>query len=124
MKHLFLLLFFLLGVTFFSPVFAGNNGEEDSEEIPLEIINPGSVGAGNSKVPYRPLIAFLEGHTLTIPSFEDDLTFQVLSAGVVVYSEYVSARTCQILLPTTLFGSYEIRLLMGTYYFRGYITLY
>ena len=60
MKHLFLLLFFLLGVTFFSPVFAGNNGEEEGEEIPLEIINPGSVGAGNSKVPYRPLIAFLD----------------------------------------------------------------
>ena len=59
MKHLLLLLFFLLGVTFFSPVFA-NNGEEDSEEIPLEIINPGSVWAGNSKVPYRPLIAFLD----------------------------------------------------------------
>ena len=43
--------------------------------------------------------------------------------GVVVYTTYVPAGTTMIVLPSTLSGDFEIRLVGDTYYYRGYITL-
>ena len=61
---------------------------------------------------------------LSMPTFEDDFTLELLDEdGVVVYSVYVPAGTTLIVLPSTLSGDFELRLVADTYYYRGYITL-
>lgn len=63
-------------------------------------------------------------YTLTMPAFEDDFTLVLLDEdGVVVYTTYVPAGTTMIVLPSTLSGDFELRLVGDTYYYRGYISL-
>jgi hypothetical protein len=63
---------------------------------------------------------------LTLPGFEDDYTLELRDEdGTMVYSIYLSAGTTQVVLPSTLSGEYELRLIpfSATYYYRGYILL-
>ena len=94
-----------------------------ADDVPLEIIDEKPAGGGNTKSQPLPLIVTLEGHTLTIPSSGVDYVFQVLSPNGIEYSVYVPAGTTTIIIPASLSGSYEIRLVADTYYYRGYVTL-
>ena len=93
-------------------------------QVPMHIIKEGSVGNGNTLAPPRPWYITQDDYVLTLPAFEDDFTLELLDEdGVFVYSVYVPAGTTQIVLPSTLSGDFELRLLADTYYYRGYISL-
>lgn len=95
-----------------------------AQQIPMQIINQSSSDGGNMLAPPRPWYITQNDYTLTLPAFEDDFTLVLLDEdGVVVYTAYVPAGTTMIVLPSTLSGDFEIRLVGDTYYYRGYITL-
>lgn len=117
-KKLFLAIAFW-GGALFSPLMA-------QENIPMQIIDERPAGSGNTLAPPRPWYIIQNGYTLTIPAFEDDFTLELLNEnGVVVYSAYVPAGTILIVLPSSLLGDFEIRLvpILSTYYYRGYLIL-
>ena len=116
MRKFLLILCILLG----GPI---NLHAGDSDEILMEIVKEKEVGGGNTKSQPLPLIVTLEGHTLTMPPSGADYVFQVLSSYGIEYSVYVPAGTTTINIPASLAGSYEIRLVADTYYYRGYVTL-
>ena len=94
------------------------------QEIPMQIIDPSGPEGGNTLAPPRPWYITQNDYTLTMPAFGVDFTLVLLDEdGVVVYSVYVPAGTTLIVLPSTLSGDFELRLVADTYYHRGYITL-
>ena len=96
-------------------------------QIPMQIINQtGADAGGNTLAPPRPWYITQDENVLTLPAFEDDLTLLLLDEDeTIVYSTYVPAGTTQVILPTTLSGEFELRLIpfLATYYYRGYIIL-
>lgn len=116
MKKLFLAVALLMG--------GGNVYLEASEEIPLEIIDETSVGSGNTKAPARPWYITQDDNVLTLPALADDYTLVLLDEdGDVAYTTFVPAGTTTVVLPSTLSGDFELRLVADTYYYRGYIIL-
>ena len=96
----------------------------DPVQVPMQIIKKDGLGNGSTLAPPRPWYITQDDYTLTMPAFEDDFTLELLDEdGVVVYSVYVPAGTTLIVLPSTLSGDFELRLVADTYYYRGYITL-
>ena len=115
MKKLFLVIVLLSGI--------GINSLW-AQEIPMQIINQSSGSAGPTYAPPRPWYITQNDYTLTLPAFEDDFTLVLLDEdGFVVYSTFVPAGTTMIVLPSTLSGDFEIRLVGDTYYYRGYLSL-
>ena len=118
MKKFLFVAFFLLGGAIISTAFAGR------QNIPMQIINTGALGGGQTYAPPRPWYIIQDDYTLTLPAFEDDYIFELLDEdGDVVYSTFLPSGTTQVILPSTLSGSFEIRLVGDTYYYRGYILL-
>ena len=117
MKKLFLCLILLLGGgTFFNA--------HAQQQIPMHIIDPDGLGGGNTLAPPCPWYIYEDNFVLTLPAFEDDYTLELRDEnGVVVYSVFVPAGTTMVVLPSTLSGSFEIRLVGDSYYYRGYIDL-
>ena len=94
------------------------------EMVGVYIIDPTSDGTGNTKTPIEPLFIDLEENYLTLPVINYGVTLQLLDEdGYVAYSTYVPAGTTVVYLPTTLSGEFEIRLVTGSFYFYGFITL-
>ena len=94
--------------------------------IPMHIINQGPAHGGSTLAPPRPWYITQDDYVLTLPAFENDCTLELRDEdGTVVYSTYVSAGTTTVVLPSTLSGEFELRLVpfSTTYYFRGYIEL-
>ena len=118
MKKTVLLLFLLFGGTSISGVYA-----DDTEDIPLYIIDEGPITSGSTKAPARPLIVTLADGVLALPATPVDYLFQMYDEnGTLVYSTFIPAGSAQIVLPA-MTGNFEIRLVADTYYFKGYITL-
>lgn len=118
MKKFLFMAFFLLGGTIISTAFAGH------QNIPMQIIDKDGVGNGHTYAPPRPWYIIQDDCTLTLPAFEDDYILELLDEdGDVVYSTFLPSGTTQVILPSTLSGSFEIRLVGDTYYYRGYIEL-
>lgn len=96
-------------------------------QISMSIINKGGVDAGgNTLAPPRPWYITQDENVLTLPSFDEAFTLQLLDEDeTVIYSIYIPAGTTQVILPSTLSGGYELRLIPfnATYYFRGYLNL-
>lgn len=115
MKKLFLVIALLSGISINSLW---------AQEIPMQIIKENGPEGGNTLAPPRPWYITQNDYTLTLPAFEDDFTLVLLDEdGVVVYSTFVPAGTTMIVLPSTLSGDFELRLVGDTYYYRGYLTL-
>lgn len=94
------------------------------EQIPMQIIKEGGVENGNTLAPPRPWYITQDDYTLTMPAFEDDFTLELRDENdAVVYTAYVPACSTVIVLPSTLSGDFELRLVSDTYYYRGYIML-
>lgn len=94
------------------------------EQILMHIINPTGPGGGNTLAPARPWYITQDDYVLTLPTFEDDFTLELRDENeVVVYTTYVPAGTTMVVLPSTLSGDFELRLVADTYYYIGYITL-
>ena len=96
------------------------------QQIPMHIIDQSGTSAGNTLAPPRPWYITQDDYVLTMPAFEENLTLQLLDEDeTVVYSTDVPAGTTQVVLPTTLSGEFELRLIPFnvTYYYRGFIVL-
>ena len=116
MKKFLLIIFLMVGAILPQTISA--------QQIPMQIINQSSSDGGNMLAPPRPWYITQNDYTLTLPAFEDDFTLVLLDEdGVVVYTAYVPAGTTIIVLPSTLSGDFEIRLVGDTYYYRGYLSL-
>jgi hypothetical protein len=119
MKKKFLLFILLLEGVAFSNVYAGQQ-----QEIPMQIINTGALGGGHTYAPPRPWYITQDEYTLTLPAFEDDYILELRDEDdEVVYTTFLPSGTTQVILPSTLSGSFEIRLVGDTYYYRGYLEL-
>jgi hypothetical protein len=116
MKKFLLIIFLMVGAILPQTVSA--------QQIPMQIIDHSGASSGPTYAPPRPWYMTQNDYTLTMPAFEDDFTLVLLDEdGVVVYTTYVPAGTTMIVLPSTLSGDFEIRVVGDTYYYRGYITL-
>jgi len=92
--------------------------------IGMQIIKHGGAAGGSTYAPPRPWYITQDENVLTLPSLVDDYTIELHDRNnVVVYYTYIPAGTTQVVLPSTLSGDFEIRLVADTYYYRGYIIL-
>lgn len=95
-----------------------------SQEIPMQIINQSASNTGNTYAPARPWYITQDDYALTLPALGDDYMFELRDENdEVVYTTYLPAGTTSVVLPPTLSGDFEIRLVGDTYYYRGYISL-
>ena len=93
-------------------------------QIPMQIIDESSASHTGSLAPPRPWYITQDDYVLTLPAFEDDFTLELRDEDdTVVYSTFVPAGTTQVVLPSTLSGDFELRLVADTYYYRGLLTL-
>ena len=117
MKKLFLMLILALGGVLVSSSYA-------SQLVPMQIIKEGPISDGHTYAPPRPWYIQQDDYVLTLPVLAEDYTFELRDQDdEVVYTTFLPSGTTQIILPSTLSGSYEIRLVGDTYYYRGYIEL-
>ena len=117
MKRLFLAVMLLLG-GFSLNVFA------KKADIPMQIFDDSVVGDFGTKGPNYSFVIHQDDNILTMTPSSVDLVLQLRdSLGNVVYSIYLPSGTSQVVLPSTLTGTFELRLLASTYYYLGYITL-
>lgn len=94
--------------------------------IPMQIINKSASSSGPTYAPPRPWYIMQDDYTLTLPAFDYAYSLVLLDEdGVVVYSADYSAGTSTAVIPSTIFGEFELRLVpyAATYYYRGYIEL-
>ena len=92
--------------------------------VVMHFIKKGSSDGGNTLAPPRPWYITQDDYTLTMPAFEDDFTLELRDENdVAVYTTYVPAGTTTVVLPSTLSGDFELRLVADTYYYIGYITV-
>ena len=116
MKKLLLAMFLLIGGGDFA----------FGQQIPMQIIKNQPIGQNNPLAPPRPWYITQNENILTLPAFDESFTLQLLDEDeTVVYSTYIPAGTTQVVLPSTLSGDFEIRLIPynAAYYFRGYLIL-
>ena len=93
-------------------------------QISMQIIRSSGPGGGSTLAPPRPLYITQDDYVLTLPAFEEDYTLELRDENdVVVYTDYVPAGTTQVVLPSTLSGDFELRLVADTYFYIGYISL-
>ena len=119
MKKLFLAAALFVGGVLFNNAFA-----DESTDIPMEIVQEGGIGNPLPKSPQNSIVITQNDYELTIPPFGENITLQLLNdSGVICYSVFVPMGTTLVILPTTLSGNYEIRLVACTYYYYGYIEL-
>lgn len=94
------------------------------KQIPMHIVKDDASGAGPTYAPPHPWYITQDDYVLTFTAFEDDYTLELRDENdVVVYTDYVPAGTTQVVLPSTLSGDFELRLVADTYYYIGYINL-
>ena len=87
-------------------------------------IDPTGSTTGHTKSPIRPWYIDLTDNVITMSSTPCDYTLNLYDEdGEVVYSAFVPAGTTQVVLPTTLTGSFELLFETDTYYYYGYIEL-
>jgi hypothetical protein len=116
MKKFLLVAVLILSGASISRLFAGQQ-----QNIPMQIIRTGSMGNSGTYAPPRPWYIQQDDYVLTLPVLAEDYTFELLDQDdEVVYTTFLPSGTTQIILPSTLSGSYEIRLVGDTYYYRDF----
>ena len=96
--------------------------------ISFEVYYKDPLNGGNPipKSPVNPPQATLDDHVLTFTTSHADYTLTLLDGeGETIYTTYVSSSVNVVVLPATLTGNYELRLIpdAGNYYFYGEIIL-
>lgn len=117
MKKLLLIVFMALGAY-------SSNVDGANLAVPVQIVRDQPIGNGNTLAPPRPWYIFQDDYVLTLPGFGDDYALELRDEdGTVAYSTDVSAGITTVVLPSTLSGEYELRLIpfSATYYYRGYL---
>ena len=116
MKKLIIFLLFLVGGGTFA----------FGAQIPMQIIDPSLPSGGHPYAPVRPWYITQEDYVFTLSATPEDYTLVVLDEDdEVVYSDILLSGSTMFVLPSTLSGDFEIRLVpyASTYYYRGYIEL-
>lgn len=117
MRKLFLVLALILEGAIFTEALA-------EQQIPMQIIKDDPAGNSGTYAPPRPWYITEDNYVLTLPAFEDDYTLELRDEDDnVVYTTYLLAGTTMVILPSTLSGDFELRLVGDTYYYRGYLSL-
>ena len=116
MKKLIIFLLFLVGGGTFA----------FGAQIPMQIIDPSLPTGGHPYAPVRPRYITQDDYAFTLAATPEDYTLVVLDEDdEVVYSDILLSGSTMFVLPSTLSGDFEIRLVpyASTYYYRGYINL-
>lgn len=91
--------------------------------IPLEIINDSEIGDDDPKSPQLQYVV-QDVNVLSMYQTSSNLVLQLRNdTGTVVYSVNLPVGTTQVVLPVSLAGLFELRLVADTYYYIGYIVL-
>ena len=89
----------------------------------VKIIDP-TDHQGGHRSPVQPPIVGIEDYTIYFTTPCDGCVLRIVDEnGDVVYTTVVHSTQTQIALPSTLSGNYEIRLVLGSWVFTGWITL-
>lgn len=92
--------------------------------VVLSYENNTSTTPGGSKAPICPWTIDVTNKAVTMSATPCDYILSLYDEDSdVVYSVYVPAGTTQVILPTTLSGSYELCFETDTYYYHGFIKL-
>ena len=92
--------------------------------LTVQITDPSTTCPSHGKAPIRIPAVWQEGYELQFDNLYADYTLVLTdSSDNVVYSTFIPAGTTQVFLPTTLSGSYTLRLVGDTFSFIGSITL-
>ena len=97
-----------------------------AQQIPMHIVDEKDLENGHTYAPPRPWYITQDENVFTLAATPEDYTLVLLDEdGEVVYTDTLPSGSTMFVLPSTLSGSYELRLmpLASTYYYRGYITL-
>lgn len=116
MKKLIIFLLFLVGGGTFA----------FGAQIPMQIIDPSLPSGGHPYAPVRPWYITQDDYAFTLAATPEDYTLVVVDEDdEVVYSDILLSGSTMFVLPSTLSGDFEIRLVpyASTYYYRGYIEL-
>ena len=94
-------------------------------QLTAGIIDRGSTGNDAPCGPIYVPSAEIEGNVFTVSAHPDYVLQLVDSSGedIVYYETVLPAGVNSVVLPTTLSGDYEVRLIWGNWYFFGNISL-
>lgn len=106
-----------MGATFLSP----SHSRADPYTLSYSLVDPNRLGKPVSRLPKRPLVIDLVGHTLTFPSQVIGNTLTLENENGEVYTYYIIDETFQI--PEELSGEYKITISDGNSMYCGTIEL-
>ena len=66
---------------------------------------------------------FIDDKTMSFENLWGTYVLQILQGSTAVYTTIVPYGTSSVVLPSTLSGNYEFRLVADSYYYYGYIAL-
>lgn len=95
-------------------------------QIPMHIIKDGPAGNNGTYAPALPWYITQDDYVFTLSATPEDYTLVVLDEDdEVVYSDTLLSGSTMFVLPSTLSGNFELRLIpfASTYYYRGYLEL-
>ena len=96
------------------------------ELLPLtvRIIDEQPISHGHPRSPEETPIVYIDDYTLLFEANHPEYVLNIKDENnVVVYSTVVSTTQTQVVLPSTLSGTYEIQLIMDNSLFKGWIHL-
>ena len=92
--------------------------------LQVGIDDPTLEHSGHPRTPINPPAVSIDDHTLYTDAVWFDATLQVLDEDEnLVYTTLVSAGTPTVVLPSSLSGDYELRLIWNNWRFYGWISL-
>ena len=101
-----------------------NNLQGEIVSLTVQIDNNQTGGNNIPKTPILAPLVSIDGYTLYFLSSHSSFTLELRDASdTVVYTTYIDVTDTQVSLPTTLTGTYELRLCTEYYYFYGDIDL-
>ena len=102
-------------------LYANKQGDPLDLEVKKIDNNPGH--PGNTKNPIEIPTVWQDGYELEIETPHAEYVLIIVSGTTVVYSVVVPETVSLVVLPATLFGTYELQLIQGNLCFYGDIDL-
>ena len=102
------------------------NSSDSSEPINLNVskIDPGKGKDKPHKGPIQVPEISLDGHTLYFFTPCDGCTLNLVDKhDVVIYTLVIPTGTTSLVLPSNLFGEFELQIICGNYCFWGYMCI-
>ena len=119
-NKIFIIIFMLL--TTFSMTSAKNHEVEIPVIMTEKVINPSDTQGESPKSPETTLMIYQSGNTFNFGEALSGCTVTLLSNNVVVYSDFVGTDGT-VTIPTSLTGTFELCVTIGTQVFSAEIVL-